>query len=48
VAFSPSIAATVIEKALAQAQKEAATMQSIRDGLWDRSFVDALEARCAN
>jgi regulator of RNase E activity RraA len=48
VAFSPRIAATVIEKALAQGQKEAETMQSIRDGLWDRTFVDALEARCAN
>jgi regulator of RNase E activity RraA len=48
VAFAPHVAATVIEKALAQAEKEEATMQAIRDGRWDRSFVDALEARCAN
>lgn len=48
VAFSPRIATTVIEKALAQGKKEEETMQSIRDGLWDRTFVDALEARCAN
>jgi len=25
-----------------------AAMQAIRDGRWDRSFVDALEARCQN
>jgi regulator of RNase E activity RraA len=48
LAFSPHLAATIIEKALAQAEKEEATMQAIRDGRWDRSFVDALEARCAN
>jgi RraA family protein len=48
LAFAPHLAATVIEKALAQAQKEEATMQAIRDGRWDRSFVDALEVRCAN
>jgi len=48
VAFAPHLAATVIEKALAQAEKEEATMQAIRDGRWDRSFADALEARCAN
>ena len=48
LAFAPRLAATVIEKALAQAEKEEATMQAIRDGRWDRSFVDALEARCAN
>jgi regulator of RNase E activity RraA len=48
LAFSPHLAATIIAKALAQAEKEKATMQAIRDGRWDRSFVDALEARCAN
>lgn len=47
-AFSPAIAESVIEKALAQHAKEEATMQAIRDGRWDRSFVDALEARCMN
>ncbi|WP_025038704.1 RraA family protein [Bradyrhizobium sp. DOA9] len=48
LAFQPALAASVIEKALAQHQKEEATMQAIRDGRWDRSFVDVLEARCAN
>jgi regulator of RNase E activity RraA len=48
VAFPPSFASMVIEKALAQEKNEEATMQAIRDGRWDRSFVDALEARCAN
>lgn len=47
-AFSPAIAGEVIEKALAQHAKEEATMQAIREGRWDRSFVDALEARCMN
>ena len=48
LAFAPQLADTVIEKALAQHQREEATMQAIRDGRWDRSFVDALEARCMN
>jgi regulator of RNase E activity RraA len=48
LAFAPSMAHEIIEKALAQHAKEEATMQAIREGRWDRSFVDALEARCAN
>ena len=48
VAFSPEIAPGLIEKAQAQRAKEEATMQAIREGRWDRSFVDALEARCGN
>ncbi|MDA9444483.1 dimethylmenaquinone methyltransferase [Bradyrhizobium sp. CCBAU 51745] len=48
LAFAPSLAATVIEKALAQEQKEQGTIHAIREGRWDRAFVDALEARCAN
>ncbi|MGJ4931279.1 hypothetical protein ACQR1I_17795 [Bradyrhizobium sp. HKCCYLS2038] len=48
LAFPPSLAAGVIEKALAQEQNEHRTIQAIREGRWDRSFVDALEARCAN
>jgi regulator of RNase E activity RraA len=39
---------TVIEKALLQKQKEEETMQAIREGRWDRSFVNALEARSIN
>lgn len=48
IAFAPSLAEDVIAKALAQHAKEEATMQAIREGRWDRSFVDALEARCMN
>lgn len=47
-AFPQDIAEDVIAKALAQHAKEEATMQAIREGRWDRSFVDALEARCPN
>jgi len=48
LAFPPSLAARVIEKALAQEQNEHGTIHAIREGRWDRAFVDALEARCAN
>ena len=48
VVLSREEAPTVIEKALLQKQKEEETMQAIRDGRWDRSFVDALEARSIN
>ena len=48
LAFPPGDAATLIERAQAQARKEAATMQAMHEGCWDRSFIAALEARCAN
>ena len=32
----------------AAAQAEEATMAAIREGRWDRSFVDGLDARCNN
>jgi regulator of RNase E activity RraA len=48
LAISPSEAGDVIAKALKQHEAEEATIQAIRDGRWDRSFVDALEARCLN
>jgi RraA family protein len=48
LAFAPGEAVTVIEKALEQGRKEAATMQAMKEGRWDRSFIDALEARSAN
>lgn len=48
LAFAPHEAAEAIEKALRQQAAEEATMQAIREGRWDRSFVDRLEARCAN
>jgi len=48
LAFAQADASLVIEKAQAQQRKEEQTMQAIREGRWDRSFVDALEARLAN
>ena len=48
LAFPPELAEVTITAALAQHAKEEATIQAIRDGKWDRSFVDALEARCMN
>jgi regulator of RNase E activity RraA len=48
VCFAPDIAELTIEKALAQHAKEEATMAAMRAGKWDRSFIDALEARCMN
>ena len=47
-AFSPSIAEEVIAKAMKQHEAEEATIRAINEGRWDRSFVDALEARCMN
>lgn len=47
-AFSPAIAEDVIAKALKQRDAEEATIKAIMDGRWDRSFVDALEARSLN
>lgn len=48
LAFAPDMATALIEKARAQHAREEATMQAMREGRWDRAFVDALEARCAN
>jgi regulator of RNase E activity RraA len=48
VVLSRDEAPAVIEKALLQQQKEEETMQAIREGRWDRSFVDKLEARSIN
>lgn len=48
LAFAPGEAARLIEKALAQASKEADTMKAMKEGRWDRSFIDALDARRAN
>lgn len=38
----------LIDKARAVLEAEAKTMQAMREGRWDRSFIDALEARCNN
>jgi RraA family protein len=38
----------LIERARAHLEAEAKTIQAMKDGRWDRSFIDALEARCNN
>ena len=48
VTFPPEEAPAVIEKALQQRGAEEATMRAIREGRWDRTFVDALESRSLN
>lgn len=48
MAFSPDEAELLIEKARAHLETEARTIQAMKEGRWDRSFLDALEARCAN
>jgi regulator of RNase E activity RraA len=48
LAFAPELAPALIAKAEAQRTREEETMQAMRAGRWDRSFIDALEARCAN
>ncbi|MBT2298898.1 RraA family protein [Variovorax paradoxus] len=48
MAFSPDEAELLIEKARAHLETEAETIRAMKEGRWDRSFIDALEARCAN
>ncbi|MET4329698.1 regulator of RNase E activity RraA [Bradyrhizobium sp. i1.15.2] len=48
LAFAPDAARSLIANAETQRAREEATMQPMRGGRWDRSFIDALEARCAN
>ena len=38
----------LIGKARAHLEAEAKTIQAMKEGRWDRSFIDALEARCNN
>jgi regulator of RNase E activity RraA len=48
MAFPRGEAELLIEKARAHLETEARTIQAMKEGRWDRSFLDALEARCAN
>jgi regulator of RNase E activity RraA len=48
MAFPPDEAELLIEKARAHLETEAETMRAMKEGRWDRSFIDALEARCPN
>lgn len=38
----------LIDRARAHLETEAQTMRAMKEGRWDRSFIDALEARCNN
>jgi regulator of RNase E activity RraA len=38
----------LIDKARGVLQAEAETIRAMREGRWDRSFIDALESRCNN
>jgi RraA family protein len=48
MAFARDEAELLIEKARAHLETEARTIQAMKEGRWDRSFLDVLEARCAN
>lgn len=48
LAFPVAEAAALIDKALAQQHKEEAQMAEIANGRWDRSFLEALEAKAIN
>jgi regulator of RNase E activity RraA len=48
MAFAPDEATLLIEKARAHLATEAETIRAMKEGRWDRAFIDALEARCAN
>lgn len=48
MAFAPDEAELLIEKARAHLETEAETVRAMKEGRWDRSFIDALEARCPN
>jgi RraA family protein len=48
LAIVPEDAERLIEKARAVLVAEEKTMAAMREGRWDRSFIDVLEARCNN
>lgn len=48
MAFSPNDAEWLIEKARAHLATEAETIRAMKEGRWDRGFLDALEARRPN
>lgn len=48
LAIPPEDVPFLIDKARAVLATEAETMRAMKEGRWDRSFIDALEARCNN
>jgi regulator of RNase E activity RraA len=48
LAFAPEDAEGLIAKAIAHREKEEQTIAAMREGRWDRSFIDVLEGRAIN
>lgn len=48
LAFAPDRADELIAKAIAHREKEEQTIAAMKANRWDRSFIDALEARAVN
>lgn len=48
LSFPPAEAEDLIAKAIAHREKEEATIAAMKANRWDRSFIDALEARAVN
>lgn len=48
LAIPQADAAEIIEKARATLEAEAETIRAMKEGRWNRAFVDALEGRCNN
>lgn len=48
LAFAPEEAEDLIAKAILHREKEEQTIAAMKEGRWDRSFIDALEARAIN
>ncbi|QUP55843.1 RraA family protein (plasmid) [Ralstonia syzygii] len=48
LAIPPEDVPQLIDKARAVLATEAETIRAMKEGRWDRSFIDALEARCNN
>jgi len=48
LAMAQEDAESLIERARGVLEAEAKTLQAMKEGRWDRSFIDALEARCNN
>ena len=48
LAFAPGAAEDLIAKAIVHRGKEEQTIAAMKEGRWDRAFIDALEARAVN
>jgi regulator of RNase E activity RraA len=48
LSFAPEEAEDLIAKAVAHREKEEQTIAAMKEGRWDRSFIDGLEGRAIN